>query len=269
MIVMAHGFSGVRGLLLPDYAKEFAEHGLASFVFDYRHFGSSQGEPRQMLSWRRQLEDWRSAITYVRQMENVDGTRIGLWGTSFAGGHAIVTAAEDQRVIAVCAQVPYVDGLATLRTVKNRFMVRAVAAGLWDLGRAIFRLNPYYVPAVSSPDRFGCINTPGSYDALLAAISPEVEWRNEVAARILLTAGLYRPIACAHKVRCPLLLVAAQRDKLTPLPPVERVASKAPLAKLHVVDADHFDVYTGTLFQELSELEAGFFAENLLHAKRS
>jgi hypothetical protein len=54
-----------------------------------------------------------------------------------------------------------------------------------------------------------------------------------------------------------------------PRPPVERVASKAPLGKLHVVDADHFDVYTGTLFQELSELEAGFFAENLLHTKRS
>ena len=159
------------------------------------------------------------------------------------------------------------DGWATLRTVSSKFMVQAVAAGLWDLGRAIFRLNAYYVPAVSPPGTFGCINTPGSYDALLAAIPPEVEWRNEVAARIFLTVGVYRPIARTHRVRCPLLLVAAQRDKLTPLAPIKRLASKAPLATLHIVGADHFDVYAGTLFQELSELEAGFLAENLLHGK--
>jgi dienelactone hydrolase len=267
VIVMAHGFSGVRELLLGGYAEKFADHGLASLVFDYRHFGASQGEPRQLLSWRRQLDDWRSALALVRNMGEVDGTRIGLWGTSFAGGHAIVTAAEDQHVMAAVAQVPFVDGLASLRTVSFGFMARAVASGLWDLGRALLGLRPYYVPAVSTPDSFGCINTPGSHDALFAAMPPDLEYRNEVTARVFLTIGFYRPITCARKIRCPLLLVAAEKDAVTPVAPIRRLASKASRARLHVVDVDHFDVYTGPLFQDLSDLEANFLAEELIHTK--
>ena len=46
---MAHGFSGVREQRLDAYAERFAQAGLAVLVFDYRHFGASGGEPRQLL----------------------------------------------------------------------------------------------------------------------------------------------------------------------------------------------------------------------------
>ena len=49
-VVMAHGFSAVREQRLDAYAERFAAAGLAVLVFDYRHFGASQGEPRQLLS---------------------------------------------------------------------------------------------------------------------------------------------------------------------------------------------------------------------------
>ena len=82
---MAHGFSGVRDQRLDAYAERFAAAGLACLVFDYRHFGDSGGQPRQLLDIGRQLDDWRAAIAFARSLEEVDGDRIGLWGTSFSG----------------------------------------------------------------------------------------------------------------------------------------------------------------------------------------
>ena len=84
IVVMAHGFSGVREQRLDAYAERFAEAGLAVLVFDYRHFGASDGEPRQLLSIPRQLADWRAAIAYARSLDGIDPKRVALWGTSFS-----------------------------------------------------------------------------------------------------------------------------------------------------------------------------------------
>ena len=107
---MAHGFSGVREQRLDAYAERFAQAGMAVLVFDYRHFGASEGEPRQLLSIARQLEDWRAAVAHARSLEGIDTKRIALWGSSFSGGHVIATAAKDPDVAAVVSQAPYTDG---------------------------------------------------------------------------------------------------------------------------------------------------------------
>jgi dienelactone hydrolase len=173
VVVMAHGFSGVRDVRLPAFAERFAERGLACFVFDYRSFGDSGGEPRQVLDWKQQLRDWRSAVAHVRRMPEVDGTRVGVWGTSFGGGHAMVTAACDDDVAAVVAQVPHVDGAASLRMIGGLgYMAHAVAAGARDLVQSALGYDPYYVPAVSPPGAFGCFNTEDSYEGFLALVPP-------------------------------------------------------------------------------------------------
>lgn len=84
-VVMAHGFSATRELRLDAYAERFAAAGFACLVFDYRHFGASEGAPRQLLDIERQLADWRAAIAYARSLRGVDPERIALWGSSFAG----------------------------------------------------------------------------------------------------------------------------------------------------------------------------------------
>src|SRR4051812_4254533 len=94
-VVLAHGFGGVRYARLDAFAERFARAGFAALVFDYRHFGDSEGEPRQVIDIRRQLDDWRSALAFVRSLEDVDADRIALWGTSFSGGHVATIAAED------------------------------------------------------------------------------------------------------------------------------------------------------------------------------
>ena len=100
-VVLAHGWTGVREQRLDVYAERFGGAGLAALVFDYRHFGASSGEPRQLLDIKRQLADWAAAITFVRSRADIDPERVALWGTSFSGGHVMETAARDHRVAAV------------------------------------------------------------------------------------------------------------------------------------------------------------------------
>ena len=61
-VVMAHGFSGTRDDALPGYAEAFRDAGFAVVLFDYRHFGASSGQPRQLLDIRRQLQDYRAVV---------------------------------------------------------------------------------------------------------------------------------------------------------------------------------------------------------------
>ncbi|MGW4272714.1 alpha/beta hydrolase [Streptomyces seoulensis] len=112
-VVMAHGFSLVKEAYLDRYAERFVAAGLAVLVYDHRNFGASDGSPRQEIDPLCQIEDYRHAITYASTLPEVDPDLIGVWGTSYSGGHAIVVAASDLRVKAVVCQAPAVNGVQT------------------------------------------------------------------------------------------------------------------------------------------------------------
>lgn len=88
-ITMAHGYAGIKEHGLEPFARAFAEGGFAVLLHDHRAFGASDGEPRQDVDPWQQITDWRRAISYLESRPEVDADRIGLWGTSYAGGHAI------------------------------------------------------------------------------------------------------------------------------------------------------------------------------------
>ncbi len=94
-MVLAHGFGALKEGGPIRTAERFAAEGFAGLAFDYRYFGESGGEPRQLLDVKRQLEDWRAAIAFARTLDGVDGERIGLWGSSYSGGHVMALAADD------------------------------------------------------------------------------------------------------------------------------------------------------------------------------
>ncbi|MDX1648934.1 MAG: alpha/beta fold hydrolase [Myxococcota bacterium] len=266
VVVMAHGFGGTRDLQLPRYAERFAARGVAALVFDYRHFGGSEGEPRQLLRIGMQHEDWRAALAHVRARGDLDAGRVGLWGTSLSGGHVLVTAAEDGEVACVVAQVPFVDARARPPGDPGpRWRLRALGAALRDRLRALLRRPPHTVPIVAEPGAFAMLATPSSREGYLALVPPggSSPWRNRIGARVLFDMASYRPGLRAADVRCPLLLVAARDDDLIPLSAVEAVAARAPRAALRVVDAGHFDVYVDPRFDEVAEEEAAFLAAHL------
>src|SRR6266576_738542 len=108
-VAMAHGLGAVKEMYLEPFARRFAAAGIAALVFDYRGFGASGGEPRQRISPRDQMEDYRNALTWLSLQPEIDADRLGVWGTSFSGAHVIEVAAQDSRVKAVVSQVGPMD----------------------------------------------------------------------------------------------------------------------------------------------------------------
>lgn len=90
-ITMAHGYAGVRQHGIARFADAFAAAGFVVLPHDHRSFGVSGGEPRQDIDPWRQIADWRRAVSYLESRPEVDASRIGIWGSSYAGGHHLGT----------------------------------------------------------------------------------------------------------------------------------------------------------------------------------
>lgn len=264
VVVMAHGFAGQKDFGLQPYAERFADNGMAVFVFDYRNFGSSEGEPRNLVNPWRHLNDWTAAISHVRHLGNVDVGRIALWGTSFSGGHVMVTAARQGGIKAIVAQVPFVDGMATTLQFPLMYQAEGLYHGLKDLFCMVLGKAPHMVPAVAEPGTFACMNTPDAMQGYYTLVPADSEMKNEVPARILLMISAYRPIMYARRISCPVLIMYAKNDSLIPAKAVERMGSRIPNAEVIGLPAGHFDVYTGELFKQVVGKQSEFLAGHLM-----
>lgn len=264
VVVMAHGFAGERHVALPAFAERFAERGMAVFVFDYRGFGDSEGQPRHLVDPYRHVADWESALGYVRSLDGIDPDRVGLWGTSFSGGHVMVTSARHE-VSAAVVQVPFTGSRAGGRGPERSasYLWWALVSGLFDRARGALGLSPYYVPVVGPPGSRAVLNTPGAEEGYRALIPPDEEWANRCAARIFLTLPGYRPVDAAAEISCPFLFVLAEEDRLIPPASVEDAAERVPKGQLYRVPVGHFDVYRGDPFEKVVGREADFLAVHL------
>lgn len=249
IVVMAPGFGAERTFGYAPIAERLAEHGYAVLLFDYRNFGDSEGEPRNLVSPRRQVADWREAVAAARDFDGVDGSRVILWGYSFAGGHALSVAAEDPRIAAVVAVAPFVDGRAALKSQGVKYNLKATALGLRDKLQSLV-LGPYTVPIVGDPDEFAAVNTPGAKAGVFDQIPTGSDWENECPARSLLAIPRYRPITTAGDVRCPTLLIGGTDDDVVSLSAIESAAETVPDATYVRLPTDHFGYFDGDTFEE-------------------
>jgi dienelactone hydrolase len=251
VVVMAHGLGGVREMRLDAYAERFAAAGYACLVFDYRHFGSSGGEPRQLLDIGRQLEDWSAAVAFARTRADVDGSRIILWGTSFGGGHVIVTAAREPGIAAVIAQCPFTDGIASTRVVDPSTSVKATVRGLADIAANRLGRAPVMVALAGPPRSAALMTAPDAMPGYLALVAPGGSHRNEVAARVALRIPFHRPGRYAAQVHCPILFIVCERDSVAPASATVRHARTAARHEIHLYPAGHFEIYLGQAFERV------------------
>ncbi len=113
-IVMSHGFSATRHMGLPPFAERFSAAGFAVLLFDYRCLGDSDGAERGRIIPQEPHDDLRAAIDFIVTEPGIDPKRIGLWGTSYSGGHALFVGALDPRIKAIVAQVPALSVVRSL-----------------------------------------------------------------------------------------------------------------------------------------------------------
>ncbi|WP_266078189.1 alpha/beta hydrolase [Haladaptatus caseinilyticus] len=261
VVVMAHGFAGERTFGLPTIAKRFVASGIAVFLFDYRNFGDSDGEPRNLVSSTRHVADWESAIDHVRSLDAIDRRNIALWGTSYSGGHVIEAAAGDHRITAVIAQVPFVDGRTVARNAGVKTLLKGMVAGIRDIVRKYTFRSPYTVPVVGDTGEFAVMNTPGAKAGMMHLVPDPPVWENEVPARVFFDIPRYRPISVVEDVPCPILFVAERDDEIVSAASVEEAAEKADAPYIEL-PGGHFEVYDSTL-DSVVGYEIAFLDEHL------
>jgi uncharacterized protein len=264
-ITMAHGFAGVKEHGLERFARFFADAGFVVLVHDHRGFGASDGAPRYDIDPWIQIADWRRAISFVEAQPSVDPERIGVWGSSYAGGHAIVLGATDRRLRAVVAQVPTVSGYEqSLRRVAPD-QQNALEASFIDDERRQYRGEPPATQAVVSSDPA----TPAAYRSPDAVAfynqpAPEGAWHNVMTVRSSLAARNYEPGAWVSRVSpTPLLMIAALNDTIT-IADLQLAAYERALQpkKLVTVAGGHFDPYVDQ-FDQAAGAARDWFIEHL------
>ena len=266
-IVLGQGWAG-NHFSIEKYGARFAERGMVAMVIDYRGWGSSDGfisqntptvsygdkEPirdekrytkektettvkRTRLIPMKQVEDYRNAISYLQGEPGIDPERIGIWGSSFAGGNVIVTAALDSRVKAIAAQVPAISGkTATLAPVPLR------GKALED---AIKRAR------TGQGSEF---ETGFSYRRMV-----DTETNQMVAE--------YRPFQYLNRIGDrPVLFVAAEKEELFRNADNSQAALEVltgPKKLVIVPGVTHFEMYIDEAFEISSNAAANWFREHL------
>jgi uncharacterized protein len=264
-ITMAHGYAGVKEHGLERFARAFAEAGFVVLVHDHRNFGASNGVERGDVDPWQQIADWRRAISFLESQPEVDPVRIGIWGTSYAGGHAIVLGATDRRLKAVVAQVPTISGFEQgLRRIAPEG-IAALERTFAEDDRGQLRGEPLRRQLVVSDDPI-----PASYrskDAIDFYLQPTPAgiWENSVTIRST-RAAMYEPGIWVPRVSpTPLLMVVALSDTITvtdlALAAYERALEPK---KLQLISGGHFAPYLDQ-FPLAVAAATEWFSEHLLN----
>lgn len=265
-IVMAHGFSGVKEQYLDKYAQAFAEAGFAALVFDNRNFGASDGAPRQEIDPIQQVRDYRHAVTYAGTLHEVDPDRIGVWGTSFSGGHALMVAATDRRIKCVVAQVPTINGpVAAQRRMRADLVPGLLAAFDADRVARFHGEAPKTMPVVAEDPAMPCA-LPGqeAWEFFSGSFEMAPTYRNEVTVRSGEMAREYAPGFWVDKISpTPLLMIVADHDYITPTDlALEAYNAARHPKKLILLKGGHFVPYVAQ-FEKTSSAATRWFCEHL------
>ena len=209
-VLLCHGWGGLRSQLDFQYAINFAKAGLVAVTFDYRTFGDSDGillsegpQPRPdadgMVNVRARVvrkivdPEWQnrdivSAMSFLRSLEGVDTSRIGIWGSSLGGGHVLKVAGGDGGIKCVVAQIGSIDTYTNWVSRHPDYRGEAEIAGLSGL-----HAQGSVLPWTMKPP----------YGLSAAPNLPKVVFE-------------HRPLDGANNIKVPTLLLPAQDEDLYP-----------------------------------------------------
>ena len=233
-IVLCHGFGGSSaGADRRAFAEALAGAGYTVLRFDFRGCGASDGEPGRILCLE-EVEDLRSAVSYLQSRPEVDTDAIAVIGGSLGGSVAIHAAAIDPRIRACAANGAIGNGERRFRYQYpadedwRRFLVRLEEAKQHRqrTGRSLMmsRFDIVYIP-----------------EALRAGLSPGA--RMEFPAETAISMLSFNPEEFVARIAPrPLLLTHPRGDDVVPVSESERLAAAAGKpCELHIFDtADHF-----------------------------
>ncbi|MET0762154.1 MAG: alpha/beta fold hydrolase [Thermoleophilaceae bacterium] len=271
MVVMGVGLGVTKEVGTDRFAARFARAGFGVLAFDYRHFGESDGSPRQVARIRDQLDDFRAAFAFARRLPGVDPDRVAIWGFSVAGGYVVRLAAELDGLAAAISQAGNVDGtraaVASLPHWTPASFARTNVRAMRDLVRASLGRPRLLVPLAGRRGEVAALTTPDAGRGS-SALNPDgrYEWRQEVAAWSAMSVAFQRPIRRAKKVGVPMLVLAYDDDGVTTPGPAVRAARLAG-AELVRLPGGHYEGYLGG-HERAVEVQLDFLGRTLVGGAR-
>jgi pimeloyl-ACP methyl ester carboxylesterase len=263
VVVLAHGLGANHAMSLSRYEQHFADAGIATLAFDYRHLGASDGTPRQRLSLRRHRQDIASALDFIRELPGIDTSRLALWGTSLGAMHVLRVAADRHDLAAVVVQCPIVDGPAAVRRLGLRATLRVGPAMVEDTVRAAFGRGRRYIPIVGQPGSLAAVSVAGAEQGWNSTVDPDGSFDNRIAAASVAGIAVTSAKRAARQIAAPLLVCVSQRETLMDPRHAEDVARRAPRGIARHYDGDHFAIYHPPLVADLLADQTGFLQEHL------
>lgn len=265
IVVMAHGFGGTKDAGLQPFAERISAAGVDVLAIDFRGFGASEGEPRQSISIKRQIQDYHAAVDAAKSLPGVDRERVAIWGTSLSGGHVFHVAADRSDVAAVIAMTPLTSGVAaSAASAGSRGVKTAVqwtALGVVSRVNLARGRNAKLMPLVSHPGESGALALDGAYESYTSMAGPT--WRNEVDVAVGFELGSVRTASAAKRLKSRILVQIADFDRYVPAESIVKTAVHA-RADVHHYPCDHFDVWPGhDWFDKAAADQVAFLARAL------
>ncbi|QJY39683.1 alpha/beta fold hydrolase [Vibrio europaeus] len=259
LVILCHGFCGVKELLLPAFAERFANQGYAALTFDYRGFGESEGETGRLVP-KLQIEDIHAAIEWAKTESNVDSNRIALWGSSFGGANAIIAASQSDYIKCVIAQLTFADGETVITgemsaEEKDKFLstLERMRDKKAKTGKEMMVPIAKVLSDQQSVDFFNQFKD--DFPALTIKIPFLTVWETIN----------HKPVEALANLNKPVMIVAAEQDGVNPLSESQVLFDKANEPKaLHVEEgATHYQVYSGKHFESVVTKQLEWFNQYL------
>ncbi|KAF2167913.1 hypothetical protein M409DRAFT_22059 [Zasmidium cellare ATCC 36951] len=271
-LVMAHGWSCVQEMELPSIAEHLTSTlPLAVLTYDHRNFGASDsraGDPRREIVPAEQVNDLNDAVTFVGGLEGIDAERVGVWGYSYAGGHAICAGAADPRVRVVVATAPVVSGWGQAQRVIPPGSREAVwGAFAADRKARVDGAEPARIPVVSEDPAAPCTMPSRSAHAWFSKWEGKSSWVNDLTVRTSWMGAYMEPAGVIQYISPrSLLMLVAETDCEAPVELAIDAFEKAKQPKqLEILPrCGHFDIFDGPVFERLLKVTVEFLQERLL-----
>ncbi|KAJ5473005.1 hypothetical protein N7530_007006 [Penicillium desertorum] len=226
-----------------------------------------EGQPRQEVLPSQQTSDISDAITYAQSRADVDPNRIGIWGSSYSGGHVLYVGAVDRCVKVVLSHAPSTDGWETLNRLLRSDAIDGVNKAFQEdrLARAAGKPAGMIAVVDKDPLKQSTLPTPDSYQ-FFSAWEAKSNWKNEITLKSLEAARGYNPPAHIHHISpTPLLLTVAENYVVTPTDIALDAYSRArEPKKWQIFPGGHFDGYTGKGLERNASVQADFLKEHLV-----
>jgi pimeloyl-ACP methyl ester carboxylesterase len=235
-IVFCHGFGGVKEGTPPGLSTLLAKHGYTVLTFDYRGFGASEG-PRGRLVPLEQVEDAVHALALLSQRQGIDPKRMGIYGTSFGGGIAVMAAKRSGIPSAAVVAVPVSSGSQWLQSVTR-----------WH---EFIDLKTRAMAAIANKAATGEMQYVDRFDIMRPDPVTEARYTEKLplALETFYHVLNHEPLEDAVKLQIPVAVIGVRGDPLVPVEQAIQLHERLGGPKqLHLLDgSNHFVVYEQAL----------------------